>query len=266
MSAGHWPAKRADWTNPMQKFVAVTPYYKESRAVLERCMASVRAQTLTCEHLLVSDGHPQEWIDQAGVRHLRLDRSHGDFGNTPRGVGAMMALAEEHDAIFFLDADNWLEPNHVEECLFAARSAFADPLLCDYVFAKRMFRRPDESLLPIVEEPDHVDTNCFFFLRGSFHLLPTWITMPKAVSFVGDRIFLSLLNSLQLNGAATRFATVNYLCSWPMMYRNIGEPVPPELDPEKQLDLGPIITAMNALSPREKEISRRLLGGIDIVF
>jgi glycosyltransferase involved in cell wall biosynthesis len=248
------------------KCIAITPYYKESRAVLERCIGSVKAQALSCEHLLVADGHPQDWVDAAGVRHLRLDRSHGDYGNTPRGVGAMMALAEEHDAIFFLDSDNWLEPNHIDECLAAARRAFTDPALCDYVISKRVFRRPDESILPIAEEPHHVDTNCFFFLRGSFHLLPLWITMPKAVAFAGDRVFLTLLNSVDLKGAATRFATVNYLCSWPMMYRNIGEPVPPELDPDKMLDLRPIITAMNALSPREQEIARRLLGGMKIKF
>ena len=49
-------------------------------------MASVRRQTVPTEHLLVADGHPQDWLESESVRHLRLDRSHGDFGNTPQEI------------------------------------------------------------------------------------------------------------------------------------------------------------------------------------
>lgn len=242
--------------------IAITPYYKEEPHILRRCMSSVQSQTVACEHLMIADGFPQGWLDQTEVRHLKLDRGHGDYGNTPRGVGAMLALAEEYDAIFFLDADNWLERNHVDECLAAAERSFKDAKFCDYVIAKRVFRRPDETILPLGEDPNHVDTSCFFFLRGAFHLLPLWVTMPKIVSLVGDRIFLTLLNSLSLNKAVTRFASVNYLCTWPMLYRSIGEPVPPELDPDKVLDPRPIVRALNSLPDRDKEIARRLLGGM----
>ena len=251
---------------PPLKCLAITPYYKEQRPMLERCLASVRSQAVACEHLLVADGHPVDWLDQAGVRHLKLDRAHGDYGNTPRGIGAMLALTEGYDALFFLDADNWLEPNPVAECLLAAQHACGDPRLCDYVIARRVFRRPDESITPMSEEPGHVDTNCFFFLRGSFHLLPLWITMPREVSIVGDRVFMSLLKSVKLNDAETRFATVNYLCTWPLMYRAIGEPVPAGLDPNKMLDLQPMIRAMAEWSEREQIVNRRLLGGMQIKF
>ena len=234
--------------------------------MLERCLASVRAQTMACEHLVIADGHPAGWLDEAGVRHLKLDRAHGDYGNTPRGIGAMLGLTEGYDALFFLDADNWLEPNHVAECILAAQRGYGDAKLCDYVIARRVFRRPDETITPMSEEPGHVDTNCFFFLRGSFHLLPLWITMPREVSIVGDRVFTSLLNSVKLNAAETRFATVNYLCTWPMMYRAIGEPVPDGLDPNKMLDLQPMIRAMAAWPEREQVINRRLLGGMQIKF
>jgi hypothetical protein len=246
--------------------IAITPYYKEHRKTLERCINSVKAQSLACEQLMIADGHPQDWLDEAGVRHLRLDRSHGDYGNTPRGLGAMLALAEEYDALFFLDADNWLEHTHVEECLLAARQAFTDASLCDYVIAKRAFRRPDETVMPLGEDPGHVDTNCFFFLRGSFHLLPLWITMPKAVALFGDRIFLKLLDSVKLQGATTRFATVNYLCTWPRLYLSIGEAVPAGIDPDKALDPRPILATMKALTDREREIARRLLGGMQLGF
>lgn len=77
------------------KYAIITPYYKEERRLLERCIASVRNQTIGTDHFLVADGFPQDWIDTTGVRHLKLDRSHGDGGNTPRGVGALLAVAEQ---------------------------------------------------------------------------------------------------------------------------------------------------------------------------
>lgn len=246
------------------KCIAVTPYYRESRDVLERCIGSVRRQSVTCEHLLVADGHPVDWLDRTGVRHLRLDRSHGDYGNTPRGLGAMAAVAEGYDAVFFLDADNWLEPSHVEVCLAAAAQTHGDIGLCDYVTSKRIFRRPDETEVPMEEEQGHVDTNCFFFLRGSFHLLSLWITMPRFVSIIGDRVLMSRLNSEVLKSAETGHATVNYLCTWPLMYVGIGEPVPEGLDPQKCLDVAPVTRALAALSPREREIMVRMLGGMTL--
>lgn len=49
------------------------PYYKETRGYLERCIASVKCQTVRADHILILDGFPQGWIDQANVRRLRLD-------------------------------------------------------------------------------------------------------------------------------------------------------------------------------------------------
>jgi len=71
----------------MPRVAVITPYYKEDRLVLERCLRSVRKQTVAVDHFLVSDGFPQDWLDHEEVRHFRLGKSHGDYGNTPRGIG-----------------------------------------------------------------------------------------------------------------------------------------------------------------------------------
>ena len=97
-----------------RRFAIVTPYYREERNVLERCIQSVRSQTLPADHFLVSDGHPQDWLDSANVRHIRLGKSHKDVGNTPRGVGALLAVSERYEGIGLLDADNWYDKNHIE--------------------------------------------------------------------------------------------------------------------------------------------------------
>ena len=176
----------------MAKYVFVTPYYKEDAKLLKRCLESVKNQSISCDHILIADGFPQKWIDDTGVRHLGLDRSHGDAGNTPRGLGALLAIAEEYDGIGLLDADNWLEKNHLEVCLDAANKMEGGIANCDFIIAQRYFRRFDETIMPIDEEARSCGHQLFFFPPGSYSFLPQWSLMPKRVSAAGDRFFMRL--------------------------------------------------------------------------
>lgn len=203
----------------------VTPYFQESRAWLERCLDSVRRQTAACDHIVVADGHPQDWLDGAGVRHLRLDRAHADYGNTPRSIGAQLAISEGYDAVAFLDADNWYESDHIALCLETAEASGAD-----FVAAHRWWVREDGSHLPYRADEDrsgrHVDTSCFFLLFGAFHAVARWLLMPKPMAVVGDRAFLASLHADGLRGTMTPRPTVNYLCTWRNIYEEIGETPP----------------------------------------
>jgi glycosyltransferase involved in cell wall biosynthesis len=211
---------------PASKHAVVTPYHRETREVLERCIQSVRDQTVAADHVMVSDGFPQDWVDGAGVRHIRLDRSYADYGDTPRGIGAILAAQEGYETIGFLDADCWLEPDHVEYCLELA--AQAGPDACDYVVAFRNERRPDGSLMEVNQPPPHrhVDTNCFFFLRSGFHVLPVWASIPQEVSAVGDRLFYNAVRANNLRPQIAKRKTVNYTCLWESIYLAIGEDPP----------------------------------------
>jgi glycosyltransferase involved in cell wall biosynthesis len=237
----------------------VTPYYREEQGLLRRCFDSVKRQTVATDHIVVADGFPQDWIDAEPVRHLRLDRTHGDFGNTPRGMGALLAAAERYEAIALLDADNWLEPEHVETCLAAARAASRG--ICDLVIARRIFRRPDESIMAVADEgiDTHVDTNCFFFLTGSYHTLPIWALMPKKASPVCDRIFYQAIRQRRLIAAVAPRPTVNYHCVYESIFRALGETPPPDA---KQNPSGRgFVDWLATLSDRELEIEGRLAGG-----
>lgn len=241
------------------RYVIITPYFKEKRSILERCIRSVRNQSIPTEHLLVADGYPQEWIDELQVRHLRLDQSHGDYGNTPRTMGALLAIAERYDAIGLLDADNWLEPNHVELCISTYHShAASGPV--DYVIARRHMRRPDESILPIIDEPisRHVDTNCFFFYPGAYPLVPYFGLMPKELSPFGDRIFYQALRQRGLKAAVCDTTTVNYHCMWQDIYRRLGEE--PPVDAKPSMDHAPIQAWLDKLPPAEREQVQRMTG------
>jgi glycosyltransferase involved in cell wall biosynthesis len=241
-------------------YVLVTPYYKEPREVLERCLESVRRQTVVTDHIVVADGFPQDWVDDAGVRHIRLDRSHADFGNTPRSVGSTLAVSAGYEAIGFLDADCWLETNHVEHCLERARLDRRD---CSFVAAKRILRRLDQSVMPIRDVgPDRfIDTNCYFMLPASYGVLPVWHLMPRELTVMGDQVFFMALKARRYRCALATKSTVNYTNTWAVSYRHLNEP-PPE-DAKENPDYSSIRRWMNGLSRQDTlDINARL--GIDI--
>lgn len=249
----------SDAAEPRDKrFVFITPYYKEDRDCLTRCIESVRQQTVPAEHILVADGFPQAWIDETGLRHLVLDRSHRDWGNTPRAMGALMAAAEGCDGIGFLDADCWFEPDHLELCLAAGQRMGLDD--CGYAFSSRMFRRPDGSVMPLRDEDprEHIDTSCFFFFPPAFEALPVWMFVPQEVSGVGDRIFFQALRERGLPSAGTPKPTVNYTCLWASLYRMIGEAPPEPL--KENPDHASLKAWIAALAPEKLALVNRRLG------
>lgn len=240
------------------RYAIITPYHKESRRTLERCLRSVRQQTRGADHILVADGFPQDWIDDEPVRHIRLDKSHADGGNTPRGIGALLAVSEGYDGIGLLDADNWLADDHIESCLETA-SRMKD---CDVVVARRYLTRPDETILAIDDSPAfaHVDTSCFFFLRGSYHTLHYWITMPRRLWVFCDRVFWLALKRQHLRARIVDRPTVYYECLWASAYASRGEVPPPNV--KADVDPAPVFSWLNSLNDRELQLVNRLTGGI----
>jgi tetratricopeptide (TPR) repeat protein len=252
-------ANRANGTRP--RYLIVTPYYKESRETLERCIRSVRNQTVQVDHMLVADGFPQDWIDTTGVRHVRVDRAHGDYGNTPRAIGAMLAISEKYDGIGFLDADNWLDTNHVEVCTQTYRLA-SERGRIDYVIARRKLCRPDESVLIAFNESvdEHVDTNCFFFFPTGYPLIPHFGMMPTELSPAGDRFFYGALRERGLQSAVNDVFTVNYLCMWESPYLALGETPPHDAKPN--IDVQSVISWLETRTPEERHLVQRLTGSL----
>jgi len=233
--------------------------------MLERCVQSVRRQTLAADHFLVADGFPQDWLDAEPVRHFKLDRPHGDFGNTPRGIGAIVAIAEGYDGIGFLDADNWFERRHVELCVLAAAQVRDKTgVEVDYVIAQRHLRRPDETIIPIADESFgiHVDTSCFFMLPSSYGIIPYFAIMPQQLSSICDRVFYAAIRARGLKAAVVAEKTVNFHCLYQSIYRAAGEEPPEGAKPGP--DGEPIKAWLSNLSPRERLIvSRR--AGVEVI-
>lgn len=241
-----------------KRYAIITPYHKENRHLLQRAINSVKNQSVPTDHFLIADGFAQEWIDRERVRHLKLDREHGYGGNTPRGVDALIAIAEEYDGIGMLDADNLLDGDHVQTCTEAADSYDGGAIHCDYVIAQWRLRRPDETIPPWPEELGHIDTCRFFFLRGAFSVIPHWAMMPPELAPICDRVFYAMLQQQSFRFVRVEKPTVNYHCLEEVYYRALGDPPPDGAKPSN--DFAKFENYLASLSPRELEIVTRLIG------
>ena len=239
-----------------ERFAIVTPYYRETRETLERCIENVKGQSVATDHFVVSDGHPQNWLDGAGVRHLRLDLAHKDFGNTPRGIGAMLAVSEGYQAIGFLDADNWYERDHVEQCCTAATTISGPP--ADLIVAKRHFVLPDGTVTDLIDEPNHIDTNCYWLLEGAFHLIHYWLTMVPQISPLCDRVFYRVAIENGLVMRHTKSATVNYVGNYQLIFRAVGRVAPPDAKPA--INQRPIFEWILSLDQRQQRLVNKRCG------
>lgn len=211
------------------RVAVITPYYKESVDTLRRCILSVAAQThRNTIHYLVSDGFPSSVVDvhDPSIKHIKLPVSHGDNGNTPRGIGAICALNEGADIISFLDADNRFMPEHVSDAVALFSTQPLD-VVCSY----RYIYPPGHDELRLVDQEDilrhHVDTSCMSIAKSAAFLLPAWAMMPKALSPICDRIYYALIKIYGLRCGWTEKFSVLFEGNYANYYRHAGLPVPP---------------------------------------
>lgn len=209
------------------KIAVVTPYYRENADILRQCHESVLAQTISCQHIMVADGHPADLFDASPrTDHVILPRANGDNGNTPRGIGSMLAASWGYDAVAYLDADNWYAPQHIETLINAVMTRRA-PIGA----SKRTFHTLEGALMPISEvgeeRHEHVDTSCYLITRPAFELFPFWF-MPKELGPVCDRIIFHAILRRGLQIAFTDERTVAFRSQYAQHYEGAGMTPPPD--------------------------------------
>lgn len=217
------------------KVAVVTPYYKEPAVVLRRCMESVQAQSHPLvAHYMVADGVPQpevmaEWPQ---VRHITLPNAHANFGSTPRGIGALCALADGFDVVCFLDADNLFVPDHVTSLVQVYEQARVAGKPLDAVFASRYLFLPGHEHLRLVPPGEgkgsaFVDTSCMSLSRSAGFLWGAWCQLPRSLAPMCDRAMCKLMQDHKLRVAWTQQHTVLYEANWKGAYLLAGL-TPPE--------------------------------------
>ena len=209
---------------PSPKVAVITPYHNEDIELLAKCHNSVLEQTLPCLHVLVADGKARPAIDQWNAHHIKLPVSHNDIGSTPRLIGSYHAIGLGVDAVTFLDADNWYEPDHLV-ALMSARLAFG----AAFVSSGRMLCQLDGSPMgpcPLTNPDSFIDTNCMLFGCEAFSLLHHWVLMPSYGHLIGDRIMLHHVKESGVQRYHLPNPTVNYRSGKSGLYRLMNFPVP----------------------------------------
>ena len=226
-------AARIDWSG--YRVAVVTPYFRITPEKLLRCCASVAAQTLRCDHILVADGEAQPLPEGFELMHMSLPGNVGNGGAVPRGVGAQYAFAQGYDAVAFLDADNWYEPHHIEQAVRALEREVAH-----VVYARRRVVFPDGELLGVEDPEDasgaHVDSNCYVISRRAAFVASHWAMYPKEFGSGEDRYIKLIIEGLKLKTHRLADASVWYETNWEIHYRMARKaPVAPLRQPRRDL-------------------------------
>ena len=212
------------------RIAVVTPYHKESIDMLTRCHQSVRNQTIHCLHILVADGYPNKTVKNWDIDHIQLPCSHNDIGSTPRLIGAYHAIGLGVEAITFLDADNWLREDHIEQM-----KKTMDEEKADFVSSTRTLCRLDGSEMgpcPLTD-PDHfIDTNCMMLGKTAFPVLHQWSLMPSYGHLIGDRIMLHYIKQAGIKRIHINTPSVFYRCGKAGLYHQMKEAVPEGVSPK----------------------------------
>jgi len=176
-----------------------SPYYKEPLHVLRRCHESVLGQQGDATHSMVADRLPTADVDSwKSVVHIKIP-NHADYGDTPRGVGAACAAANGFDAICFLDADNWYEPNHIGTMRTIVQITCAQIVTAARTISSR---RPRAWHLQGIQRDRFQRHYCYFLTRAVFPACAVWLFKDSSESIVGDRFSGMLCKPVALSERA----------------------------------------------------------------
>jgi hypothetical protein len=211
------------------KIAIITPYFKESLDILKQCYNSVLTQQVNADHYFIADGFPRNEISSWKVKHIILEKSHDDNGNTPRGIGSNIARELNYDFISYLDADNWFHKDHLKSLINLYNNTKAN-ICC----SKRTFHHMNGEDLNISEMPEdkfeHVDTSCFLIHNSAFEVTKIWEKMPKILSPICDRIFYkSIIINKKYSIAFSNLRTVAFRSQYLSHYKTANQQAPKNL-------------------------------------
>ena len=161
----------------MPEVSIIIPVYNTSK-YLPRCIESVLAQTLTdFEAIFVDDGSTDQSLDilhqhAKKDKRLKVLSQKNLFAGVARNKGLKAAKGKY---LYFMDSDDWLEPNALFELTKAANQTNADIITfnCKYVMGGGKTK---------IKTDAHI--------KNPFHLKPSvWVKFFKS-SFIKDHNIL----------------------------------------------------------------------------
>ena len=168
------------------KIAIVTPYGpKTDTDHWLRCHASVIQQEHPAEHWVVFDGCQPVW--DTGIQAVPLPRNCGNFGDVPRAIGSLAAFGAGMDAVCWLDADNWLLPNHVQRMVREHHQTGMPIITSGRMVVDYLCRYKPE---PCVEQGRTLfwDTGSYFATKEVAGFVSAWAQLEPEQHIVGDRV------------------------------------------------------------------------------
>lgn len=193
------------------------------RPELRRCIGSVEAQTYGVDHYVFVNGSRFHDAARAtitaypDVRAFYLPEETGDYGmgGSMADVFAAAPFLTRADWVFYLDDDNWYEPNHVESVMTLAREHDLK-----WAYSLRRFVSKDgqaicdddwsslgHSACNGVGPQFLVDNSCYAVSRRLAQKMAlAWTATP----FFADRAYFLALKESGERAGCTGLSTVNY--------------------------------------------------------
>ena len=209
------------------KVAVITPYADEPLEWLHQCHQSVRTQRHPATHYLIADGESRELGGWFSGKNMVLPTRSADAGHTPRLVGCMAAIGRGFDAVAFLDADNWYQPEHIDSLVGLHHESGAP--VCTSL---RSLHDLEGVRLGVCGNSDGVefsDTNCCF-LSVSF-LAQNWslVEMPDWAGYIGDRIIWQRIRNRAIPTSHSGVASICYRTKFSGHYQAFGVQPPASL-------------------------------------
>lgn len=180
----------------MKKVSVIVPVYNAGKQ-LTICIESIISQSYPdLEIILIDDGSTDEsgWVcDKMAIKNTAVKVLHQTNHGVSytRNVGVRAASG---DYICFVDSDDWVEPNFVEELVSAMESNHADIAMCGWYENERLFSLEKDRL-----EYNREDFLYYLFSFFDGHYFALWNKIFKrelvgefdeTVSYLEDGIFI----------------------------------------------------------------------------
>ena len=195
----------------------ITPCFNENDDIILKNIKSIQNQSSNSEivHKCIFDGVPvrstisSKCHNFKNVSFSQTNTNHADYGDYVRRLGTKISIMNKAYCIGYLDADNTLQPNHVEEVLKTHKITKKN-----IIITKRNIVNADKELLEDNNRQAFFDTNTITFFNDLIKIGLLWGRYHNQLSLIGDRIISQYIKKHHFNDVAyTDKKTVNYTLS-----------------------------------------------------
>ena len=196
-------------------FLIITPAFLENETILKRNILSVQNQKFDKDyfHFVIFDGvdrlkiFKKKYANIENLFFFQVRNNHDDYGDYIRKLGTKLCLLRGISAVSFLDADNYIEENHLKQIYDTHKNTKKN-----IVISRRCLISDGRDEIELTS--DFYDTNTITLFNDCIQIGLKWGKYPRELSLIGDRIISHYINlNYKSNIVFTDDITINYMFS-----------------------------------------------------